>query len=120
MSQCSKGGALRSNKVGIVGPGPVGSILGAYLVRSGMKVYGAEQAARHNLWPELRGISVPTLFVQGEHSGTFLDAARARVEREVPGSRTIVVLGSSQAVPMERSAELSRVINGFLDQVGLR
>ena len=35
---------MRSNKVGIVGLGPVGSILGAYLVRSGMKVFGVEQA----------------------------------------------------------------------------
>jgi ketopantoate reductase len=34
--------ALERNKVGIVGLGPVGSILGAYLVRSGMKVYGVE------------------------------------------------------------------------------
>ena len=29
-------------KVGIVGMGPVGSILGAYLVKSGMRVYGVE------------------------------------------------------------------------------
>jgi len=35
---------LRRNAVGIVGLGPVGSILGAYLVRSGMKVYGVELA----------------------------------------------------------------------------
>ncbi len=35
---------MKRNKVGIVGLGPVGSILGAYLVRSGMKVYGVELA----------------------------------------------------------------------------
>ena len=33
---------MKKHRVGIVGLGPVGSILGAYLVRSGMKVYGAE------------------------------------------------------------------------------
>jgi len=33
---------LKQHRVGIVGLGPVGSILGAYLVRSGMKVYGVE------------------------------------------------------------------------------
>jgi len=37
-----KGRALERNKVGIVGLGPVGSILGAYLVRSGLKVFGVE------------------------------------------------------------------------------
>ena len=35
---------MKRNAVGIVGFGPVGSILGAYLVRSGMKVYGVELA----------------------------------------------------------------------------
>ena len=39
-----KGRALKRYKVGIVGLGPVGSILGAYLVRSGMMVYGVELA----------------------------------------------------------------------------
>ena len=33
---------MKKHRVGIVGFGPVGSILGAYLVRSGMKVYGVE------------------------------------------------------------------------------
>jgi 2-dehydropantoate 2-reductase len=36
------GGALKKHRVGIVGLGPVGSILGAYLVRSGLRVYGVE------------------------------------------------------------------------------
>lgn len=76
-------------------------------------------AAPHNLWPELRKVSVPTLFVQGEHSDTFLNAARARVEREVPGSRTTVVPDSSHFVPMERPDELARVIGEFLEETGL-
>jgi len=33
---------LKKHRVGIVGLGPVGSILGAYLVRSGFRVYGVE------------------------------------------------------------------------------
>jgi len=76
-------------------------------------------AAPHNMWPQLRTVLVPTLFVQGEHSDTFLDAARARVEREVRGSRTTVVPGSSHFVPMERPAELARVIDEFLEDAGL-
>ena len=76
-------------------------------------------AAPHDLWEQLRKVSVPTLFVQGEHSDTFLDAARARVEREVPGSRTVVIADSSHFVPMERPRELARVIAGFLEEKGL-
>jgi len=71
-------------------------------------------AAPHDLWAVLRKVSVPTLFVQGEHSDTFLDAARARVEREVPASSTAVVADSSHFLPMERPTELTRVIEEFL------
>jgi len=76
-------------------------------------------AAPHDLWAQLTKVSVPTLFVQGEHSDTFLDAARARVEREVPGSRTVVVAGSSHFLPMERPTELARVIEEFLEARGM-
>jgi len=72
-------------------------------------------AAPHDLWAELQKMSVPTLFVQGESSDTFLDAARARVEREVPASLTAVVADSSHFLPMERPTELARVINEFLE-----
>ena len=71
-------------------------------------------AAPHDLWAELQKVSVPTLFVQGEHSDTFLDAARARVEREVPASSTAVVADSSHFLPMERPTELARLIEEFL------
>jgi pimeloyl-ACP methyl ester carboxylesterase len=74
-------------------------------------------AAPHDLWAHLRKVSVPTLFVQGEHSDTFLEAARARVEREVPGSRTVVIAGSSHFVPMERPRELARVIVEFVGSI---
>ena len=71
-------------------------------------------AAPHDLWADLQKVSVPTLFVQGEHSDTFLDAARARVEREVPASSTAVVADSSHFLPMERPTELARLIEEFL------
>jgi pimeloyl-ACP methyl ester carboxylesterase len=76
-------------------------------------------AAPHDLWAQLRRVSVPTLFVQGEHSDTFLDAARTRVEREVPGSRTVVIADSSHFLPMERPSELAGVVDEFLEEEGL-
>jgi pimeloyl-ACP methyl ester carboxylesterase len=62
-------------------------------------------------------VTVPTLFVQGEHSDTFVDAARLRVEREMPASRTAVVADSSHFLPMERPAELALVIEEFLEKL---
>ena len=74
-------------------------------------------AAPHDLWAQLRKVSVPTLFIQGEHSDTFLDAARVRVENVVPGTRTTVIADSSHFVPMERPRELARVIVEFLGSI---
>jgi len=37
---------LKRHEIGIIGLGPVGSILGAYLTRSGVTVYGAELSAQ--------------------------------------------------------------------------
>jgi pimeloyl-ACP methyl ester carboxylesterase len=71
-------------------------------------------AAPHDLWAHLRKVSVPTLFVRGEHSDTFLDAARARVEKEVPGARAAVIADTSHFLPMERPRELAHVIEEFL------
>jgi len=75
--------------------------------------------APHNLWAQLRKLSAPTLFVQGEHSDTFLDAARTRVKREVPASSTAVVVDCSHFLPMERPVELAQVIDEFLEKEGL-
>lgn len=74
-------------------------------------------AAPHDLWAQLQKVSVPTLFIQGEHTDTFLDAARIRAEREVPGARTVVMPESSHFLPMERPRELARVIDDFLHSI---
>lgn len=75
-------------------------------------------AAPHDLWPHLRKVSVPTLFVQGEHSDTFQDAARLRVEREMATARTVVMPDTTHFVPMEQPRALARVIDDFLKGQG--
>ncbi len=74
-------------------------------------------AAPHDLWARLRKVSVPTLFVQGEHSDTFLGAARVRVEREMPNARTVVMADTTHFVPMEQPRALARMIAEFLGSV---
>jgi pimeloyl-ACP methyl ester carboxylesterase len=74
-------------------------------------------AAPHDLWAQLRKVSVPTLFVQGEHSDTFLDAARLRVEREIPVARAVVMADTTHFLPMEQPRALARVIAEFLGSV---
>jgi len=76
-------------------------------------------AAPHDLWAQLRKVSVPCLFVQGESSDTFLDAARVRIAKEMPAARTAVIADSSHFLPMERPEELALVINEFLEEQGV-
>ncbi len=68
----------------------------------------------HDLWPRLRRIAVPTLIVRGERSEAFVPDAARRVERELPGSRVVVIPASTHFVPMERPDELGRVVLDFL------
>ncbi len=71
-------------------------------------------AAPHDLWAELRKVSVPTLFVQGE-SQRHLPRRRAGQGGE--GGAGVLDGGgchSSHFLPMERPTELARVIEEFL------
>jgi pimeloyl-ACP methyl ester carboxylesterase len=74
--------------------------------------------APHDLWATLRKLTVPCLFVQGENSDTFLDAARIRVEREIPAARTIVVGDTSHFLPMEKPEELAGLIEAYIQETG--
>lgn len=75
------------------------------------------RAAPHNVWPELRRIEAPVLFIQGAHSDTFTDAARLRVLREMADARVAVVPEAGHFVPMERPAEVVRIMMRFLDSL---
>lgn len=75
------------------------------------------EVSPHNLWPRLRELAVPVLFVQGERSDTFVDAARLRVARELPTARVAVVPGAGHFVPMEEPEGLGRVILEYLNSL---
>jgi len=76
------------------------------------------EIAPHNLWPRFRRLQVPTLFIQGENSDTFRDAAVRRVARELPMAEVAVVRDSTHFVPMERPQELGDMILEFFERTG--
>lgn len=67
-----------------------------------------------SVWPELRALTVPTLFVRGRSSTTFTAAAAERALREVPGARLAEVPDTGHFLPMERPRELARLVLEFL------
>jgi len=71
----------------------------------------------HNVWPKLRRLQVPSLFIQGEHSDSFFSAAARKVLRQVPGARLSLFEGYGHCVPMECPAKVGETILAFLDEV---
>lgn len=76
------------------------------------------RVAPHDLWPDLGRLAVPSLFVHGEHTDTFLPAAARRVAREVPGATVTVISGAGHFVPMEQPELLGRTVLEYLAKVG--
>lgn len=78
------------------------------------------EVAPHDVWADLRRLTVPTVFVRGSASATFLHAAARRAAREVPGARVVEVPGTTHFIPMERPDELAQAILEALDGSGFR
>ena len=88
-------------------PGPDGGVVLRYPKRWEAQIF---RVSPHNLWPILHRMPIPTIFVQGEHTDTFLPSAAARVARELPGARVLVIPDTSHFVPMERPEGMADVI----------
>ena len=71
----------------------------------------------HNVWPRIRRLRVPSLFIQGEHSDAFFPNAVRRVRRELPGARVEVFEGYGHCVPMENPRGLGEAILRFTAEV---
>ena len=67
----------------------------------------------HDLWPRLRRVETPTLVVRGAASDTLLPGAAARMAREMPRATAVELPGTSHFLPMERPAEVARLIVEF-------
>ncbi len=75
------------------------------------------RVAPHDLWRELRRLAIPSLFVQGEHTDTFLPAAARKVAREVPGATVTMIPDTGHFAPMEQPEILGRTVLEFLARV---
>jgi pimeloyl-ACP methyl ester carboxylesterase len=62
------------------------------------------------VWPELRRVAVPMLFIRGVSSDTFTAAAADRVKRELPHATVLELGETSHFLPMERAKEVASKI----------
>jgi pimeloyl-ACP methyl ester carboxylesterase len=71
----------------------------------------------HDVWPHLRSLRVPSLFIQGEYSDSFDPAAVRKVQRQVPTARLARFEGHGHCVPMECPDRVGDAVLQFLAEV---
>jgi pimeloyl-ACP methyl ester carboxylesterase len=69
-----------------------------------------------DIWRDLPRLEVPTLFLRGAETNTFLEDAARFVKRKQPGARVETIERSTHLLPLERPQEVFDVLQSFLSE----
>ena len=78
----------------------------AHIYRTGLRDF--------DLWRDLPKFEVPTLFIRGAETDTFLEAAAKLVKQKQPKVRVEALPQSTHLLPLERPQEVFEIIKSFL------
>ena len=78
----------------------------AHIYRTGLRDF--------DLWRDLPKLEVPTLFIRGAESDTFLAAAARLVKQKQPKVRVEALDKSTHLLPLERPKEVFEIMQSFL------
>jgi pimeloyl-ACP methyl ester carboxylesterase len=67
-----------------------------------------------DIWRDLPRLQVPTLFIRGAETDTFLENAAKLVKRKQPGARLETLEKSTHLLPLERPREVFDIMQSFL------
>jgi len=70
-----------------------------------------------DIWRDLPGLKVPTLFIRGAESDTFLENAARHVKQKQPKVRAEALEKSTHILPLERPKEVFDIMQSFLKKV---
>jgi pimeloyl-ACP methyl ester carboxylesterase len=70
-----------------------------------------------DIWRALPGLQVPTLFIRGAETDTFLEPAARLVERRQPRARVETLERSTHLLPLERPTQVFDLMQSFLKEV---
>jgi len=70
-----------------------------------------------DIWRDLSKLEVPTLFIRGAETDTFLEKAAKSVTREQPKVRLETLAKSTHLLPLERPQEVFNMMQLFLKEV---
>lgn len=69
-----------------------------------------------DIWRDLPKLQVPTLFIRGAETDTFLAKAANLVKRKQPNARVETLEKSTHLLPLERPDEVFNIMQAFLKQ----
>ena len=69
-----------------------------------------------DIWRGLPGLKVPTLFIRGAETDTFLESAAKFVKRKLPKARVETLESSTHLLPLERPQEIFNIMQSFLQE----
>ncbi len=70
-----------------------------------------------DIWRGLPKLKVPTLFIRGKETDTFLESAAKLVKRKQPKVRVEALEKSTHLLPLERPKEVFEIMRSFLKEV---
>ena len=69
-----------------------------------------------DIWRSLPQLEVPTLFIRGAETDTFMEDAARFVKRKQPKARVEALEKSTHILPLERPAEVFDIMQSFLEE----
>jgi pimeloyl-ACP methyl ester carboxylesterase len=70
-----------------------------------------------DIWRGLPNLSVPTLFIRGAETDTFMQKAADLVQRKQPTARLVTLDKSTHLLPLERPREVFDIMQSFLNEI---
>ena len=72
-----------------------------------------------DIWRALPNLKVPSLFIRGAETDTFLEPAAKLVKRKNPGVHIEVLEKSTHILPLERPKEVFDIMQSFLESISM-
>jgi pimeloyl-ACP methyl ester carboxylesterase len=110
--------SLRAYIAGILKPSVNGAYELAYSPEWEAQIY---RTGLHDfdLWQNLPKLEVPTLFIRGAETDTFLEEAARLVKKKQPKVRVEALEKSTHLLPLERPKEVFDILQSFLREEGV-
>ena len=69
-----------------------------------------------DIWRGLPNLNIPTLFIRGAETDTFLESAAAFVKRKQPKAQVVTLEKFTHILPLERPREVFDIMQSFLHE----